>query len=110
MLRVRFPSTTPSCSCGATADAKIFAQSLRRHELNYKKEKISSYEEYEIDTNGVVYRKNGTPMKQTATAYGYLMVNLTINGMQKGVMVHRLVASQFIPNAIAEKNQVNHID
>lgn len=78
--------------------------------MDYKKEKIRNYEEYQIDTNGIVYKKDGAPMKQTHTKYGYLMVNFSIDGEQKGFMVHRLVASQFIPNNDIEKNQVNHID
>ena len=40
---------------------------------------------------------------------GYLSVMLTINGKQKRVGVHRLVAQAFIPNP-DNKPQVNHID
>lgn len=85
-------------------------QNQKEYCVDYKKERIRNYEEYQIDTNGIVYKKDGTPMKQTPTKYGYLMVNFSIDGKQKGFMVHRLVASQFIPNNDIEKNQVNHID
>lgn len=49
-------------------------------------------------------------MNQTMTRKGYLMVNFTINGAQKGFLVHRLVATQFKPNLDQSRPQVNHID
>ncbi|MBQ2397422.1 MAG: NUMOD4 motif-containing HNH endonuclease [Bacteroidales bacterium] len=41
--------------------------------------------------------------------YGYLIVNLRKDGKQKHYLIHRLVASAFLPN-IDNLPQVNHID
>lgn len=40
---------------------------------------------------------------------GYYSVGLSINGLEKRVNVHRLVACNFIPSS-KEQTQVNHID
>lgn len=77
----------------------------------YKKEKINGYEDYEVDTNGVVYGKQGNPLKPHTNHGGYCMVVLCMNGKTKGFGVHQLVASQFIANNDpSTKNQVNHRD
>ena len=41
---------------------------------------------------------------------GYLNVNLCKDGEQKSVLVHRLVASAFIPNDNIFNNEINHKD
>lgn len=76
----------------------------------YKKEPISQYPEYKVDTNGIVYSKTNRPLKPSTNSKGYQIVNLMIQKQRIGVAVHTLVAKQFIPNADINKNQVNHID
>ena len=77
----------------------------------YKREKVNGYEEYEVDTNGVVYGKNGKPLKFSVNPKGYCIVIFSINGKPKGFGVHQIVARQFINNDNPEcKTQVNHID
>lgn len=41
---------------------------------------------------------------------GYLRLDLSKDGKQKGLTVHRIVAMAFIPNDDESKNQVNHKD
>lgn len=48
-------------------------------------------------------------LKQQIQRNGYLLVGLRKEGKQKFILVHRIVASAFIPN-IENKKQVNHID
>lgn len=78
--------------------------------MEYKKEKIIGYEEYSIDTNGVVYSKKDKPLKYSINHNGYCIVNFMINGKRKGFGVHTLVAKQFITNKDIMKTQVNHKD
>lgn len=78
--------------------------------MDYKKERIRGYEEYSIDTNGVVYSKKDKPLKYSLNYRGYCMVNFMINGKRKGFGIHTLVAKQFITNNDIEKTQVNHKD
>lgn len=76
----------------------------------YKREKIKDFEEYSVDTNGVVYSKKGKPLKYSINHRGYCIVNLMKNGRRKGFAIHTLVAKQFIPNDNPMKTQVNHKD
>lgn len=76
----------------------------------YKCEIINGYAPYKIDTNGVVYKRNGQPMKYSINPKGYCIVNFYINHKRIGFGIHQLVARQFIPNNDKTKNQVNHID
>jgi len=77
----------------------------------YKREPIKGYEDYEIDTNGVVYGKNGNPLKYSLNHKGYCIINFYINHKRTGFAIHTLVAKQFIKNDnIDIKNQVNHKD
>ena len=66
----------------------------------YKKEPIKGFEDYQIDTNGIVYNKNGTIKKtRIRKDTGYedtVLVNKDGNIFCR--KVHRLVAIQFIPN------------
>ena len=48
-------------------------------------------------------------LKLSINKYGYMQVQLSINGKPKMFLVHRLVAMCFIPNPNNYK-QVNHID
>lgn len=76
--------------------------------LIYKKERIVGFEEYQIDTNGVVYSKKGLPLKYSISPRGYCIVNFIVNKKRTGIAVHTLVAKQFIKNENIQKNQVNH--
>ena len=76
----------------------------------YRRERITGYDEYEVDTNGIVYSKRGKPLKYSHNFRGYQIVNLMVNGKRKGFAVHTLVAKQFIANSDPIKTQVNHKD
>ena len=77
----------------------------------YKRERVKGYEEYEVDTNGVVYSKKGHPLKYSLNPKGYCIVLFSVNGKVKGFGVHQIVAKQFIHNDNPQfKTQVNHID
>lgn len=76
--------------------------------MEYKRERIKGYEEYEVDTDGIVYSKKGRPLKYSLNHRGYCIVNFMVNGKRKGFGVHTLVAKQFIPNSDITKTQVNH--
>lgn len=75
----------------------------------YKKEPVIGFEEYQIDTNGVVYNKNGSVKKDSINPRGYCIVNFYVNHQRKGFGIHSLVAKQFIPNP-ENKPQINHKD
>lgn len=76
----------------------------------YRYEKIKGYEEYSIDTNGIIYSKKGKPLKPSTNHGGYQIVNLLVDGKRIGFSVHTLVANQFIPNNDELKTQINHKD
>lgn len=77
----------------------------------YKRERVTGYEDYEVDTNGVIYGKKGNPLKFSTNPKGYCMVIFSTGGKIKGFGVHQVVARQFIVNDdIEHKTQVNHID
>ena len=78
--------------------------------MEYRREPVKGYEEYEVDTNGIVYGKNGKPLKYSLNYKGYCMINFYVNHKRTGFGIHTLVAKQFIPNNNINKNQVNHKD
>lgn len=78
--------------------------------MEYRREPVKGYEEYEVDTNGVVYGKNGKLLKYSINHNDYCIINFYINHKRIGFGIHTLVAKQFIPNDDANKTQVNHID
>ena len=79
-------------------------------EVEYKREPVRGYEEYSIDTDGIVYSKNGKPLKFSINHGGYCIVNFLISGVRKGFSVHSLVAKQFLNEPDTDKTQVNHKD
>ncbi len=72
---------------------------------------IPGYEgHYLISSDGQVFSlKAGVEklMRLTHTAKGYIGVSLSLNDIRKNYLVHRLVASAFIPNP-ENKKTVNH--
>lgn len=62
---------------------------------------------YQIDTNGVLYGKNGKPLKPSTNPRGYLIQAFSIAGKMKAWSMHNLVARQSIPNP-EKKPTVNH--
>lgn len=78
--------------------------------MNYNKEKVIGFEEYQVDTNGIVYSKKGRPLKYSINHNGYCIINFLVNKKRTGFGIHTLVAKQFIPNDDPNKTQVNHKD
>lgn len=76
--------------------------------MEYRKEPVIGFEEYNIDTNGVIYSKRGKPLKYSINHHGYAIINFYVNHQRYGVAVHTLVARQFIPNNNPLATQVNH--
>lgn len=70
---------------------------------------IKGYEEYQCDTEGVVYGKKGAPLKPNVNSRGYKYVVFCVNGQCKTMMVHRIIACTFIPNP-RNVNVINHKD
>ncbi len=56
------------------------------------------------------YKRKGKVLKQVINSHGYPCVTIKfLNGSQKVVQVHQLIARTFIPNP-DNKPQINHID
>lgn len=83
-------------------------------------EKIKDYENYYIDTNGIIYTSyilggrgkiSNTirPLKYGYNKDGYKRVVLSVNGKKYYKEVHRLMAKQFLYN-YNENLVVNHLD
>ena len=71
---------------------------------------IDGYPNYEISNLGRVRNiKVGRVLRQFETKYGYVQVSLCKDRKQKSFLVHRLVATAFIPN-FENKREINHID
>jgi hypothetical protein len=63
---------------------------------------------YAVTSCGKVWSyKSKKFLSQRLDRYGYLLVNLSKNGVQKTYLVHRLVAEAYIPNPLGLP-QVNH--
>lgn len=70
---------------------------------------IKGYEEYQCDTEGIVYGKNGKPLKPNINSRGYKYVVFCVNGKCKTMMVHRIIACTFVSNP-RNVNVINHKD
>lgn len=71
---------------------------------------IPGFPNYRVDELGNVYNKKGLKLKPDVSKNGYLRVRLYNDTKKpKRFLVHRLVASAFIPNP-NNLPQVNHID
>jgi hypothetical protein len=64
---------------------------------------------YEIFTDGKIRGKNGKWLKLHTGTSGYIQVNAYNKTIKKTFLVHRLVASAFIPNPL-NLQEVNHKD
>ena len=75
---------------------------------------IEGYENYEINREGVIRRKDTHKIKTNnirGSGYPYKTVELSNNGKTKKLTVHALLAKAFIPNPDPRRNtQVDHID
>lgn len=73
--------------------------------------KIEGYNgRYEISNHGTVISNYGSRKELKGhITNGYNQVQLTLRGVSKWFLVHRLVAEAFLPNAHT-KEAVNHID
>jgi len=67
------------------------------------------YQDYQIDTEGNVYGKDGKLKKYRKSGYGYNQVVLFNNRKHKNKMVHRLMAQMFLPD-FDDNLFVDHID
>ena len=63
---------------------------------------------FEVSINGEV-RRDGKIKRPHKNSGGYFVVNVNVNGKHTTGLVHRLVASAFVPNP-NNKPEVNHID
>ena len=72
-----------------------------------KKKQFKGYEIWEDGT--VIGKRLGKPLAAGVGTNGYKAVHLQLDGKEKRMSVHRLVASLFIPNP-EDKPVVNHID
>ena len=71
---------------------------------------IKDFPNYLISDKGEVYSLyTNKYLSSKITEYGYLVVNLTHNGINKSKRVHRLVAEAFIPNP-DNLPEINHKD
>ena len=77
--------------------------------IQYQKVPVKGYEEYSVDTNGIVYSKKGKPLKYSLNHNGYCIINFYVNHKRTGFAIHTLVAQAFIPNP-ENKPTVNHKD
>lgn len=70
-------------------------------------DRIKGYENYSIDRLGNIYSTKGKKMKPSLDRGGYQVVWLRANGKYNPLLVHRLVALQYIPQS---DKYVNHIN
>lgn len=65
--------------------------------------------DYKILMTGVIIGRRGRPLKPWKSKGGYLIVQLNLDGVKKPHLVHRLVATKYLPNP-DNLPQVNHKD
>lgn len=68
------------------------------------------YYGYLVSDSGLITKKNSTKLQQTKLhKRGYVLCHISIDGKKSWKLLHRIVATVFIPNP-DNKPQVNHID
>lgn len=80
--------------------------------MTYAIKKIEGFDLHEVDTDGRVFssvRGRRIQLKPRNNGSNYLRVTLIKDGAEKQCLVHRLVASHFLPNP-GSLATVNHID
>lgn len=66
---------------------------------------------YKVDSSGYIINKDGHKMHTWHNNHGYVMVDLSKNGIRKHKLLHRLVALSFVSNPNPDTwDVVNHID
>ena len=75
----------------------------------YENGEIYTLEHNNVRINGRLDNRHGKKLKPSIDKDGYEKVVLTKNGVRKTYLVHRLVATAFLPNP-DNKATVNHID
>ena len=68
---------------------------------------------YEVSENGDVYsirRNNKILMKQHLNGNGYKAIPMVIDGKEKHITIHRLVAAKYLPNRPSEFHEIRHLD
>ena len=78
--------------------------------MKYKKVHIPDFPSYMIDTDGVVYNKNGSVKSLTLNRYGYLKATLSVDGKRYYKAVHRLVLHAFKGFDLDDELVVHHIN
>ena len=79
--------------------------------MEYQRKPIEGYEGlYEVDTEGNIFNRNGKKLSPLGKGlHPYCHVQLCKEGKIKNILIHRIVASTFIPN-LNNLPQVNHKD
>lgn len=81
--------------------------------MKVKVNSLVGYEEvldwYQIDTNGLVYGKNGKVISLQKDTQGYITVRMLRNKKMTRFKLHRIMATAFIPNP-ENKPTVDHIN
>lgn len=73
--------------------------------------KLYLCEDYLVSDEGYVLGKHGRPLKSSINPHGYSIINISINGVAKGLSVHRAIMMTFCPEGkVDDTYQVNHID
>lgn len=78
--------------------------------MQYRKEPIKDFPNYQIDTKGNVFHPEGHKMNLINNSHGYLIVYLFKGEKKYFRQVHRLVALQFLDAPDFPNAQVNHKD
>jgi hypothetical protein len=74
-----------------------------------KSEEIKGYEHYSIFSCGTIYSSHiNRFLKPTVNASGYLVINLSRDGIRKTHYVHQLVAEYFLNHT--QRSSIIHID
>jgi hypothetical protein len=71
---------------------------------------VTDYPQYLISRTGEIKNKKSGHILAQYLSNGYKKVNLRNENGMKGVRVHRLAATAWLPTPAQERNQVNHID
>jgi len=71
--------------------------------------RIRSLDRIVVTSTGVKINVSGKIISQQTNRGGYLQCKIKVDGRQKTICTHRLIAKAFIPNP-ENKREVNHID